>query len=49
LVCTYGERPQGTLVALLGSSGRLELAVVQGSAAKEYRLSPGDPVEVTWK
>ncbi|CAK9083323.1 S-adenosyl-L-methionine hydrolase (adenosine-forming) (SAM hydrolase (adenosine-forming)) (S-adenosyl-L-methionine:hydroxide adenosyltransferase) (SAM hydroxide adenosyltransferase) [Durusdinium trenchii] len=35
VVRTYGERPAGTLVALFGSTGRLEVAVVDGSAAAE--------------
>lgn len=48
LIRTYGERPSGTLVALVGSNGRLELAVVEGSAARQFQLAAGDAVEVTW-
>ena len=33
LVRTYGEKPTGTLVALVGSSGWIEIAVVNGDAA----------------
>jgi S-adenosylmethionine hydrolase len=44
IVRTYGERPKGELIALLGSSGRLELAVVGGSAAQRLHVQPGDPV-----
>lgn len=48
MVRTYGERPAGTLVAMLGSSGRLELAVVGGSAQRVLQCSDGDPVVVCW-
>jgi hypothetical protein len=44
LVRTYGDRPAGELVALIGSGGRLEVAVVQGSAAKRLGLGAGGPV-----
>jgi S-adenosylmethionine hydrolase len=43
---TYGDRPEGTLVALIGSSGRLELAVVDGSAAGLLKARVGDTVTV---
>ena len=46
LVRTYGDRPRGTPVALVGSGGLLELAVVDGSAARELGLSVGDRVEL---
>jgi len=46
---TYGDAPPGTLVALVGSSDRLELAVVRGSAAALTGATPGDRVIVTWK
>jgi S-adenosyl-L-methionine hydrolase (adenosine-forming) len=45
---TYSDRAQGTLIALVGSSGRLELAVVGGSARVAIQARPGDPVQVTW-
>ncbi len=44
---SYGDAPIGTLVAILGSSGRLELAEVGGSAASRWGIGPGDRVEVT--
>ncbi|HTK75227.1 MAG TPA: SAM-dependent chlorinase/fluorinase [Gemmataceae bacterium] len=47
LVRTYGDAEPGTLVALIGSSGRLEVAVVNGSAAARLGLGTGTPVEVT--
>jgi S-adenosylmethionine hydrolase len=34
LVATYGAAPSGALVALVGSTGRLEIAVNGGSAAE---------------
>lgn len=48
LVRTYADRPPETLVALVGSSGRLEVAVVGGSAARRLAVRIGDPVVVTW-
>ena len=36
---TYAQQPQGTLVALVGSSGRLELAIVGDNAAASARAS----------
>jgi S-adenosylmethionine hydrolase len=48
LVATYGEALTGTLVALVGSSGRLELAVVNGNAARQLQCKVGEPVTVTW-
>jgi S-adenosylmethionine hydrolase len=44
---TYGESEPGTLVALTGSCGRLEVAVVNGSAAARLGLGNGDWVELT--
>ncbi len=43
---TYGQHPPGTLVAIVGSSGRLELAVVGGSAAARLGASAGERFEV---
>jgi S-adenosylmethionine hydrolase len=48
LSCTYGANRQGALVALFGSSGRLEIAVVGGSAAAELNAMPGTRVSVHW-
>jgi S-adenosylmethionine hydrolase len=45
-VRTYGDAEPGALVALIGSSGRLEVAVVQGSAAARLGVGIGIPVEV---
>jgi S-adenosyl-L-methionine hydrolase (adenosine-forming) len=47
-VRTYGERPAGALVALVGSSDRLELAIVGGNAAQALHAKIGAPVVLTW-
>jgi S-adenosylmethionine hydrolase len=46
LARTFGERPPGTLAALIGSSGNLEIALVNGSAAQTLNAQVGDPIEV---
>jgi len=43
---TFGEGRKGELLALLGSSGRLELAVREGSAAALLGAGRGAPVSV---
>ncbi|MFH1468226.1 MAG: SAM-dependent chlorinase/fluorinase [Pseudomonadota bacterium] len=43
----YAEAEPGALLALVGSSGRLEIAVRDGSAAGETGLAVGAPVIVT--
>lgn len=45
-VRTYGDAKPGELVALVGSSGYLEVAVVNGSAARQLGLGPGATVDV---
>jgi S-adenosylmethionine hydrolase len=44
IVRTYGERPTGTLIALLGSSGWVEIAVVNGDAARQLTAGAGTTV-----
>jgi len=46
LVRTYGEAAPGELIALVGSSGFVEIAVRDGHAAARLRLSRGQPVEL---
>jgi S-adenosylmethionine hydrolase len=46
LVNTFGERPNGALAALIGSSGDLVVAEVNGSAAARLNARVGDLVEV---
>lgn len=45
-VTTFGEAVPGTLVLLFGSTGRLEIAVVDGNAATELGILAGAPVTV---
>ncbi len=45
---TYGRHAPGMLAALIGSSGRLELAVVGDNAAERTGVSIGTPVIVAW-
>jgi len=42
---TYGDHPPGTLVALIGSSRWLEIAVVNGDAARQLSAGPGTTVK----
>lgn len=44
MVRTYGDAAPGELVALVGSSGFVEVAVRDGSAAAQYRLRRGERV-----
>lgn len=48
LVSTFGQRPAGTLVALLGSTGSLLVCQVNGSAASQLNVSLGEAVEVVF-
>ena len=47
VVATYGERPAGELVTLFGSSGQLELSIVQGDAAQKCGFEVGTKVNIT--
>ena len=46
LVNTFGERPVGELIALMGSTGNLLVSVVNGSALDRLSVKVGDPFEV---
>lgn len=46
IVLTYGDEAPGTLMALVGSSGYLEIAINQGNAAVSYEIRTGDPVSL---
>lgn len=48
LSSTFAERPAGDLVAFLGSSGYLVIAVFCGSAAERLGVEVGEQVEVYW-
>ncbi len=44
-VCaTYGDAGEGASLAVTGSTGRLEIAVRNGSAARDLGIGPGTPV-----
>jgi S-adenosylmethionine hydrolase len=45
----YGEQASGTLVAVIGSSGRLELAIVRDNAARRLGVGVGSPVTLAWE
>jgi hypothetical protein len=45
----YAEQPQGMLIALVGSSNRLELALVGDNAARRLGIAVGAPVTVAWE
>ena len=46
LARSYADAPVGTVVAILGSSGRVEIAQVGGAASERVGLGVGDPVTV---
>jgi S-adenosylmethionine hydrolase len=48
IFATYGEQPEMTLVAVIGSSGQLELAIVGDSAAAMLGVRAGTAVSVVW-
>jgi S-adenosylmethionine hydrolase len=45
---TYADQPEFTLIALIGSGGKLELAIVGDSAAAMLGEKVGSPVLITW-
>ena len=47
LARSYGDALVGTMVAVLGSSGRLEIAQVGGDVAQRYGIGVGDPVRIS--
>jgi S-adenosyl-L-methionine hydrolase (adenosine-forming) len=46
LIRTYADRPPGLLVGLIGSSDRVEIAVVNGDAARRLEAGRGTPVRL---
>jgi len=46
LARSYGDAPVGTILAIVGSSGRLEIAQVGGDAADRLGIGEGDEVAV---
>jgi S-adenosyl-L-methionine hydrolase (adenosine-forming) len=45
---TYGDRAAGTLMALVGSSGYLEVAVANGTAASQLHAHAGTQLTFRW-
>jgi S-adenosyl-L-methionine hydrolase (adenosine-forming) len=45
---TYSDQPAMTLIALVGSGDRLELAIVGDSAAIMLGIAVGTPIQITW-
>ncbi|MGB9608715.1 MAG: SAM hydroxide adenosyltransferase, partial [bacterium] len=48
LSSSYAEKPPLTPLAIIGSSGFLEISVNLGSARSSLKLKRGDKVEVTF-
>jgi S-adenosylmethionine hydrolase len=48
LFTTYSDQPPMTLVALIGSGGKLELAIVDDNASLMLGVKRGAPVRVSW-
>jgi S-adenosylmethionine hydrolase len=48
LTPSYGMAESGSVIALLGSSDRLEIAVTNGSAAQRLHCGVGQSVHVRW-
>jgi S-adenosylmethionine hydrolase len=46
LARSYGDAPVGTILAIIGSSGRLEIAQVGGDASERLGIGEGDAVAV---
>lgn len=49
MVNTFGDRPVGELIALIGSTGNLGIAVVNGNAVQRLGTKVGDEVEIIYK
>ena len=47
LVNTFGERPVGEIIALIGSTGNLGIALVNGDAAAKLGVKQGNEILVT--
>jgi S-adenosylmethionine hydrolase len=46
---SYAEQAQGALVALVGSTGRLELAIAGDNAAARLGVMVGTRVTMAWE
>jgi S-adenosylmethionine hydrolase len=48
IFATYSDQPAMTLVAIVGSGDRLELAIVDENAAAMLGIGVGMPVNISW-
>jgi S-adenosylmethionine hydrolase len=48
-VNTYGQVPPQQLVALVGSSDRIEIALTCGNASIALGVTVGAPVQIAWE
>ncbi len=48
ILSAYAQQHADMFIALVGSTGRLELAIVEGNASKRLGLEAGMPVTVAW-
>ena len=48
IFATYSDQPPMTLMAHVGSTGRLELAIVDENASAMLGVKVGAPVRVSW-
>jgi hypothetical protein len=48
VVRTFGERPEGEAIALIGSTGNLIVSIVNGSAEATLATRVGDPIRVSY-
>ena len=46
---TYSQVSIGQVLALIGSSGELEISINQGNAQEKLHVKAGDPVTLTFK
>ena len=49
IFAAYAHQPRGTLIALVGSTGRIELALVGDNAARRLGIRAGTPVTLAWE
>jgi S-adenosylmethionine hydrolase len=47
MVNTFGERPIGEIIAPIGNTRNLGIAVVNGNSAAKLGVKPGDEILVT--
>jgi len=48
VVATYAEGPENRIISLVGSSGRIEIAVANGNANERLGVGVGRRVGLEW-